>query len=142
MTANIFIVEDHEAMQNAYRLLLKQEEEMVLVGMVETGEQALEQLEEVSADLVLVDLSLPGMSGLDFLAALHRRFTELPTLVISGHVEPHYVDSALRNGSRGYIDKKDAAADIIDGIRAVLSGHLYLSTRLRDRFGYWLSEER
>ena len=139
--ARIFIVEDHEAMQNAYTLLLKQEEEMLLSGIAETAEEALEELKLSQPDLVLVDLSLPGMSGLELLVALHRRFPELPTLVISGHVERHYIDSAMHTGSRGYIDKKDAANDVIAGIREVLAGRIYLSSRLRDRFGYWLEGE-
>ena len=138
MVANILVVEDHEAMQNAYSLLIGQEAEMALCGMVETAEEALEALETLTPDLLLVDLSLPGMSGLALLSALHERYPELPALVVSGHVERHYVDSAMRRGCRGYVDKKDAAVDIADGIRAVLAGKIYLSTRLRERFGYWL----
>ena len=137
MTSQIFIIEDHQAMQNAYRLLIEQEADMAICGIVESAEEALEQLPDVEPNLVVVDLSLPGMSGLELLEYLTRERPELPTVVISGHVERHYVESALRAGTQGYIDKKDVAIDIPKGFREVLQGNRYFSERIHSRIEEW-----
>jgi DNA-binding NarL/FixJ family response regulator len=81
-------------------------------------------------DLVLVDISLPGMSGVDLLTELRRRYPDLPCLIVSAHSHPSYAQQVLDRGARGYVAKEEATA-IIEAIKLVLKGEIYLSEGIR-----------
>lgn len=123
--SRIFIVEDHRMMREAYQLLLEMEPDLEVCGSAATGEEALSALKSTATDLVLVDVSLPGISGIELVKALQKSHPDLPTLVISGHDETVYADQALRAGARGYLDKKGLSHIMLDAIRQVLDGETY-----------------
>jgi DNA-binding NarL/FixJ family response regulator len=117
----IFIVEDHPLMRETYSDMLSYEADMEVCGVAATGEEALEHLAGSRADLVIVDLSLPGMSGYDLIRRLRVEHPQLPSLVVSGHSANHYREIAKRNGAAGYLDKMDAPEFLIDEIRSLLA---------------------
>ena len=123
--SQIFIVEDHRMMREAYQLLLEMEPDMEVCGSASSAEDALTTLEETNPDLVLVDVSLPGMSGIELVEKLHASRPQLPTLIISGHDEMVYADQARRAGAKGYLDKKGLSHIMLDAIRHVLDGEIY-----------------
>ena len=116
----IFIVEDHPMIQTAYSEMVKAEGDMEICGMVPSAEQAIVALPGMQADLVIVDLSLPGMDGADLIRHLHTAHPELPTLMVSGHPASRYEHHAKALGAAGYVDKAQAALRLIPTIRAVL----------------------
>ena len=132
---SVLLVEDHIFMGRMLARLLQEQGKMEVWAITETGEAALEKLAAVAAneqppDLALVDVSLPGMSGIDLVAELARLYSVLPCLMLSAHRDLNYVRQALDNGARGYVAKGDPPA-IIDAILHVLDGEIYLSDTMR-----------
>jgi len=125
-TYSILIVEDHKIYSQALLRLLSSNQDLNILAVVETGEQALEQMADLKVDLILVDISLPKMSGLDLVEKLHGLYPEQSIAILSGHLTPDYVRRALDAGVRGYIAKDNPGA-ILEGIRRILNGESYIS---------------
>ena len=102
---------------------------MNVIAVAETAEQALEQLPELKVDLVLVDVSLPQMSGINLVAALHEKYPDLLCVMLSGHMSSQYARRALEAGARGYL-LKDNPAGILTGIEQIVKGEIYVSEEL------------
>ncbi len=125
----IFVVDDHPIVRMGLQQIISLENDLVFCGEASSANEAITKIARVRPDLVIVDISLDGdMSGFDLLQALHERYRDMLTLVISMYEETFYVDRAIRSGARGYVAKKYAYSTIIDAIRKVLGGEIYLSS--------------
>lgn len=122
----VFIVEDHPIMRQALLALVNREDDLSVCGEAVTAEVALERIAAVAPDVALLDVSLPGMDGLELVALLTELHPTLYCMMLSGHGERTYVDRALACGARGYVLKSDVV-EIVDGVRAVAGGGTYLS---------------
>ena len=122
----ILIVEDHKVYASALLRLLSTNHDLEIVAVMETAEQALDHLNDVSVDLVLADISLPSMSGIDLIGVLHEKYPELPSAILSGHLAADYVHRAMEAGARGYL-VKDNPTSILEGIDCILKGETYIS---------------
>ncbi len=129
----IFIVEDHAMIRRGYISLIKRKPDLEICGEAASGEDALITIPDCAPDLVLVDVSLPGMSGVDLVRHLKVTQPDLATLVISGHEETLFVEGVLAAGARGYIMKEQAPEVLISAIYQVLSGQQYLSERMHKK---------
>ena len=129
--ARIVIVENHQMVRMVMSSYLEGQEDMDLVDEHASAEAALERLPGAEVDLVLLDLSLGEMSGLDLIDHLQSRLPDLPVLVLTGQTDPIYARKVLGAGARGYIIK-DEMKHVPAGIRAVLQGETYLSPAVRD----------
>jgi DNA-binding NarL/FixJ family response regulator len=129
-TRRIFLVEDHPLMREVVRDFLGAVPGFEICGESTTAEDALEQLGDARPDLVIVDSSLPRMSGIDLVGEVRARWDGLPCLMLSGHGHEGYVQRAFDAGARGYVLKGDPA-ELPRAIREVLDGMEYLSPRLR-----------
>lgn len=127
---SLFLVEDHEILSYTLARFLSSQETLTVVATVPTAEAALEQLPHLVVDLVLVDVSLPAMNGIELVAHLQEHFFHLPCLMLSGHREPAYVRRALAAGARGYVLKGNPDT-LLDAVPRVLAGEIYLSKELR-----------
>ena len=128
---SIFLVEDHAGFANALNNMLSQNHNLQIVAVAGTAEEALEQLGELEVDLVLIDFSLPDMTGLNLLERLHYEHPDLRCAILSGHLLPQHARRALDVGARGYLIK-DNPAEIMTGIQSMLRGEIYVSQQLRD----------
>lgn len=128
---SVLLVEDHAYVADAIGGLLETVGDISLSASAQTAEQALEQLPTLKVDLMLVDLALPGMNGIDLIARVREIYPELPCVVLSAHREPGYVRRALEVGARGFITKEDPLA-VSEGIQRVMEGEIYLSADLRE----------
>jgi DNA-binding NarL/FixJ family response regulator len=125
----VFIVEDHPFMREMLREFIGNEADLEVCDEAGEGDEALGKIEKSLPDVVLIDVSLPGMSGLELVGLLHGRFPDLPCAMLSGHGERSYVDQALAAGARGYILKDNP--DVLPGaIRQIVSGEPFLSVSL------------
>lgn len=113
MPIRIFIIEDHEELRDALAMLVELEPDLELCGMVEDAEDALRALPDAVPDVVLVDLSLPGMSGLELIERLQQKQPGLPVVAISGHPPQRYSRAALGAGAGAYLDKKSLTAETL-----------------------------
>lgn len=128
--ASVFLVEDHAIFAQSLRRLLHEKGHLDVVAIAQSAEEALERISELDVDLVLVDVSLPQRSGISLVVILHKRYPDLPCVMLSGHLSPHYVHTSLEAGARGYL-VKDHADEILTGIRRVLAGEIYVSEKLQ-----------
>ena len=117
---NVFIVEDHAVIRQGYALVLRREPDISICGEADSGEAALLKIQSVGADVVLVDFSLPGMTGLEMIQHLQKERPELPTIVISGHEDENFIEGILAAGATHYIVKERAAQLLVPTIRQVM----------------------
>ena len=127
---SVFLVEDNRFVAEAVDGLLKTYADVELVAVARTGEEALAMLPAVAADVVLIDMALPGMNGVEVVTAIGRARPGLPCIILSAHREESYITQALSAGARGYITKELPLA-IVEGVERVLAGEVYLSEDLR-----------
>jgi DNA-binding NarL/FixJ family response regulator len=123
----IFIVEDHPVFREGMVQMLSSEPDMVVCGEAGDAEKAYPEIMRLKPDLVLVDISLPGTSGLELIRRIRPVNRAVKLLVVSMHDEAIYADRALRAGADGYIMKQEDLQEIIHAIRDVLAGHIYVS---------------
>jgi DNA-binding NarL/FixJ family response regulator len=123
----IFIVDDHPVMRSSLRSLLEREPDLTVCGEAATARTALAEAPGAKPDLVLIDVSLPDMSGIELARELHSRHPELPLAMLSGHGEKSHVEQALQAGARGYI-LKGHADDLPEAVRRLVRGERYLSS--------------
>lgn len=116
----LFIVEDHPDVREAYVALLQQEPALTVCGVAASAEEALVRIPEAKPDLVLVDVSLPGMSGLDLIAALRAHDPSLRALVVSGLDRADFGQRAGEVGAVGYVVKADGPEALLAAIRRAL----------------------
>lgn len=126
----VFIVEDHEMVRRLLAKLIEQTPGVALNGTAGSAEEALEQIAENQPQLVLVDVSLPGMDGIELISVISKRWPHIRTLAVSGHDESLYAQAALQAGARGYV-MKGKAVQVAEAIRAICNGELYLSEVVR-----------
>lgn len=125
--ARVLVVDDHAIVRQGLEQLINQEDDLVVCAEAKDGQAALEAIKKSVPDLVLVDLSLKGESGLELIKNIHVRYPKVPVLVLSMHEEAFYAERVLRAGAKGYIMKLQATSQILTAIRRVLSGEVYLS---------------
>jgi DNA-binding NarL/FixJ family response regulator len=129
----ILIVDDHPLMRKGLALTLSAEPDLEVVGQAADAEEALSVFDKLKPDFVLIDISLPGMSGLELLKHLLALNPDLLTLVVSRHDEALYAERSVRAGAKGYVMKLEAGDDIVQAVRHVLRGGIYMSEELKDR---------
>ncbi len=130
-TSSILIVEDHVGFADALMRVLNTDKDLNVVAVAESAEKALEQIPNLKVDLVLVDVSLPQMNGINLVGELHKKYPALPCIVLSGHLSSDYARRAMDAGAHGYV-VKDNPVGILEGIRRVLKGENYMSEELND----------
>lgn len=126
----VFIVEDHPVFREGLVQIINNEGDLIVCGEVADAEQALEAIARLKPDLVLVDITLPGRSGLELIKDLRARNGDVKLLVLSMHDEALYADRVLRAGGDGYIMKEEDPGEVVDAIRDVLSGRIYVSEQV------------
>jgi DNA-binding NarL/FixJ family response regulator len=125
----IFLVDDHPLVRERLTQLIAQQPDLSVCGEAESAPAALSGLATAGADLVIVDLSLQDSAGLELIKSLQRLHSSLPVLVLSMHDESVYAERVFRAGARGFINKRESAQKVIEAIRRVLDGKLYVSEK-------------
>jgi two-component system, NarL family, response regulator NreC len=132
MKRKIMIVDDHMIVLHGLVLLINSEPDFEVTLQAGSTEAALAMLKpENVPDLVITDISLPGLSGIELLKELGNRYPKIPTLVISMHDEMVHGERTFKAGARGYLMKQEATEKVIFAIRKILNGETYLSDRMQ-----------
>ena len=129
----IFIVDDHPVFREGLVGLIKREGDLTVCGEANDARQAMAAFERAKFDLLLLDISLPGKSGLELIRDIRAVRPNTAVLVISMHDESLYAERVLRAGGRGYIMKQEGPEKILQAIRQVLRGEVYVSAKVSDR---------
>lgn len=122
----ILLADDHAVLRAGLRLLLNAEPDMTVVGEAATGEEALEKARELQPDVVVMDISMPGMNGLEATRRLRKQCPDTRVLVLTMHANEEYLFQVLQAGGSGYVLKKAADQELVDAIRAVHRGQTFL----------------
>jgi DNA-binding NarL/FixJ family response regulator len=122
----IALVDDHHILREGLRLLLGKQPDLQLVGEAADAKSALECLQACSPDLVVIDILLPGKSGITVVREIHARFPKIRTIILSCLSDPSYAHCALEAGASGYVLKENTSQELLRAIRAVMGGKLYL----------------
>jgi len=130
----VYVVEDDARQLRALRKLLESASELVLCGAASSGEQALREIAQAAPELVLMDLELPGASGIETTRALRARGPLPEVLVLTSYEDEDHVFDAMRAGASGYVVKGASAQKLIDAIREVDAGGTVIEPRLARRF--------
>jgi DNA-binding NarL/FixJ family response regulator len=129
----ILIVDDHPMMREGLRSTIRGETDLEICGEAENAAHAVEFLKTTIPDLVLMDITLPGRSGLELIKDLRATHPRVPILVLSMHDESLYAERVLRAGAEGYITKQQPPQVLISAIRQVLEGRTYVSNHVSEK---------
>ena len=123
----IGIVDDHAVVRAGLKQFLSEHVDLRVTAEASNGAEALEMARQGEIDVLLMDLSMPGQSGVEALKAIKSRFADLPVLILSGFPEEHYAANLLRQGASGYLNKECDPGEIVSAIRTVSRGRKYIS---------------
>ena len=125
--ARVLIVDDHTLVRDGLRALLALVSDVVVVGEAANGKEAIKKVRELAPDVVLMDLAMPVMNGLEATRRIHREFPEIKVLALTQYDDSEYVIPVIEAGARGFVTKMGAFSEIASAIRAVYNGHSFLS---------------
>jgi DNA-binding NarL/FixJ family response regulator len=127
------IVDDHPIVRHGIAQLLNTQTDMAVTAEAEDAESAMRQLRDQTFELLVVDISMPGLSGLDLIRRIKAKDAHTPILVLSMHDESVYAERALAAGARGFLMKHEATDKLVSAVRKLLAGGVYLSRALEER---------
>ena len=135
----VLLVEDHPVFRAMLVQLIEKELGMTVCGQADNTQEAMALIERTRPDAAIVDLTLDGSSGLELIKDLKARHNPLPVLVLSMHEESLYAERVLRAGAKGFVSKQEPSAEVVEAIRQVMAGQIYVSKRVNgeilDRLG-------
>ncbi len=123
----VLLAEDHTIVRKGLHSLLEKEIGIEVVGEAEDGREAVRKAEKLQPDVVVMDIAMPGLNGLEATRQIKKRFPEMKIIILTVHANEEYVLQTLRAGASGYLVKKAAPADLIEAIQAVYKGDSFLS---------------
>jgi two-component system invasion response regulator UvrY len=129
----VLLVDDHAVVRTGFRLLLQSQPDVCVAGEAASGEAACQRYAELSPDVVVMDLAMPGMGGLEALRRIRARDPEARVLALSAHDDPMHARRALREGALGFLSKRSAPEALTEAIGAVAAGRRYLDVSLAQK---------
>jgi two-component system, NarL family, invasion response regulator UvrY len=130
---SVLIGDDHTIVRDGIRQILADTADIVLAGEAASGPEVMERLHNGSYDVLVLDISLPGISGLEVLRLVKSLYPTLPVLILTMHPEGHYAVRAVRGGASGYLTKMTASSELITAIRRVASGRRFVTEQLAEQ---------
>ncbi len=126
MAVRLLLVDDHEVVRSGLRMLLDSEQDVQIVGEAGTAEEALQAVQELQPDVVLMDIGLPGLSGIEATARIREIRPEAAVVALTIHEDKEYFFRMLDAGASGYVPKRAAPEELLTAIRAAAKGEVYL----------------
>lgn len=137
----VCVVDDHAVVREGLKRIIAENPGMAVTAEAADGQEALRILQTEPCDVVLLDLTMPNVSGLDVLKRIHDDSPRLPVLVLTMHAEDQYAVRVLRAGAAGYLTKESAPAKLVQAIRKVVGGGKYVSPTLAEKLVYDLNAD-
>lgn len=130
MGIRVFLIDDEALLTESMEIILTVKGQMEVVGVAKDGKEALEKLEQVTADIALVDLNMKGMGGIELIPKLKERYPDMKLLVLTTFYDNHYITEALAGGADGYLLKDSAGDTVIKAIHQLLAGQSVLAGKV------------
>jgi len=131
--SGVFLVDAHPIVRQGLKQIFELEKDLYIIGEAGTADEALKSLARLNPDIITVDISLSGTSGIDLIKACRERYPNVPILVLSIYEESIYAERAIRAGARGFVMKNEYPGVILNAIRTVLEGRQYMSDSLKEK---------
>ena len=132
----ILLVDDHAVVRAGFKTLLENQGDLSVVAEAESGEAACRQFIEHAPDVVIMDLSMPGVGGIEAIRRIVSRQSDARVLVFSMHEDTLFVEQALQAGARGYIGKSSAPVVLVEAVRQIASGNIYIDPDIAQRLAF------
>lgn len=132
----ILLVDDHAVVRAGFKTLLENQGDMSVIAEAESGEAACRQFIEHGPDVVIMDLSMPGVGGIEAIRRIVSRQSAARVLVFSMHEDTLFVEQALQAGARGYIGKSSAPVVLVEAVRQIASGNIYIDPDIAQRLAF------
>jgi len=129
----VLLADDHAVVRTGFRLLLQSSPEVTVVGEAESGEAACQRYIELSPDVVIMDIAMPGMGGIEALRRIRAHDAQARVLALSAHDDPMHARRALREGALGFLSKRSAPEALLEAVAAVGAGRRYIDSRVAQR---------
>ncbi|MFZ1869033.1 MAG: response regulator transcription factor [Steroidobacteraceae bacterium] len=126
----VLLVDDHAVVRTGFRLLLQVRPDIAVVGEADSGEAACQRYLELSPDVVVMDIAMPGMGGIEALRRIRAHDPQARVLALSAHDDPMYARRALREGALGFLSKRSAPEALLEAVSGVGSGQRYIDSRV------------
>ena len=123
----LLLVDDHTVLRSGLRMLLDANSDMLVVGEADSGEEAIRKVKQTNPDIILLDISMPGMGGIEALERI-KQISEAKILMLTMHADEEYLKEGLQAGASGYVLKQAADSELIGAIRKVADGQVYLDS--------------
>jgi len=136
----LLVVDDHALMREGLKQLFEGEGDILVSAEAGSGEEALAILQHETVDLVLLDITIPGIHGVELIAKIRERLNSPPILVLSMHNEPQIAKRKLKAGALGYITKDSSPKDLLEAIRKVASGGRYIAADIAEKIAFEISD--
>lgn len=133
MSTRIVIVDDHKILRDGLKAILRTETDFEVVGECDNGSDAMSLARRLRPDVIIMDVALPGLNGIEATSEVLRHVPEAKVLVLSMYDDEHTVVGAIRSGARAFVLKKASDGDLLDALRTVAKGGSYLSPQVSDR---------
>jgi DNA-binding NarL/FixJ family response regulator len=137
----VLIIDDHPIIREGITKVLNATADFEVTGEASNAQEALQLLSQKSFDVVILDVVMPGRSGLEFLEQIKKSKPELRVLMISAHSEKRYALRAIKSGASGYITKDSAGKELVKALSKILSGGVYVSAGIADQLLFELAED-
>jgi two-component system invasion response regulator UvrY len=122
----VLLADDHKIVRDGLRRIVEDAGDMEVIAEAADGREALHQIQKKPPDVVVIDISMPGMDGLELISQLHHYYPDLPILILTMHEEEQYVVRGIGLGAMGYVTKRSAPEELVKAIRKVHAGGRYL----------------
>ena len=122
----VLLADDHTLLRSGLQLLIEKQDDFTIIGGASSGLETITLVEELQPDLLLLDISMPGLGGLDTLPTIKKKTPSIKILILTMHDDPQYLRHALKAGASGYILKKAADIELLSAMRAVFRGEVYV----------------
>lgn len=122
----VLLIDDHALFREGLRSILRYYDDVEVVGEAASGAEAIAQVGTLRPDIVVMDIAMPGMNGVEATRVIREQYPDTRVLVLSQYNDPNYVTAAVKSGASGYMLKQAAGADLVTALRAIASGEVFL----------------
>ena len=138
---NILIADDHSVVRKGIKQILSDEKDLLVLGEASTHDEIISQLDDKDWNLIVLDITMPGKSGLESIIEIKQKKPEVNILILSMHPEEEIAISAIKNGADGYLNKESVPGELLRAVRKVVSGGKYISNSLAESMIFSLQND-
>jgi len=126
----VILIDDHQIVRDCIKALIKDVDDIDIVGEMDCGEELLNSLPHLKPDILLLDISMPGMSGLDICAIVQKNYPEIKVIILSMYTEADFIHQSVKNGIKAYLPKNTTKKELINAIYTVMKGGVYFNNEV------------